>query len=401
MNAHVSLNATTPSINQKYDRVGSTKVDPKQGGYFLFRNSLQIAAETGLITPTAYIIAGHIARKPKDYPFTIGNLGRNLSMSRNTIRDAVRNLIQCGMAHEVFNSRGASVGFHLNLNAEVISPETGGQILTPLNGQDFDPTPGEPADPTPVQSTDPLYKKLSKERPASSLRSESGQTKASATITTERSGQVGFAFSDDQGVVPDQDIARIMHELRKLDLKGDPEDFELKRFVTDRIEFLTSDRVKNKLQRGGKEKAQANRNRIVDMCMRIVAKPDHRWSTKRIDPAHQARAERVKEQIADLERRSQTYRMQDGSEINGNEYARRLVDLRNHQDELVRVRMLKRPSNIDREEWRRKVEAAWTIEAVAKHVYGDQASAYLVVDEDRLGFRRQIHALREELSAMR
>lgn len=401
MNAHFSLNATTPSSNQRYDRVGSTKVDPKRGGYFLFRNSLQVAAEAGIITPTAYIIAGHIARKPSDYPFTIGNLVRNLTMSRNTIRDAVRNLIQCGMAHEVFNSKGNSIGFHLNLNVEVILPETRGQNLTPLACQDFDPTPVQPANPTPVQSADPLYKNLPKERPASSLRSESGQTKTSATIATDRAGQVGFAFSDDQGIIPDQEIARIMTELRKLDIKGNPEDFELKRFVTDRIEFLTSDRVKNKLQRGGKETVQANRNRIIDMCMKIIVKPEHRWSSKRVDPVHQARAERIKQQISDLERKSQTYRMQDGTEIDGQEYQRRLVELRNHQDDLIRSRMLKRPASIDREEWRRKVEKAYSLEATAACIYGDKAGAYLEVTEDRIGFRKQILVLRQELSMMR
>lgn len=399
MNAHVSLNATTPTSNQRYDRVGSTKVDPKKGGYFLIRNSLAMAAETGLITPTALIIAVHVARKPKDYVFTIRNLERNLPMTRNTIRTAVRNLVDHQIAHEVFNDVGHSIGFHLDLDAEVILPETG-QNLTPP-GEVPDPTPVQSVDPTPVQSVDPLYKNLPKEWPASSLRSESGLTKTSATIATDREGQVGFAFSDDQGVIPDQEIARIMTDLRKLDIKGNPEDFELKRFVTDRIEFLTSDRVKNKLQRGGKETAQANRNRIIDMCMKIISKPDHRWSSKRVDPVHQARAERIKQQISDLERKSQTYRMQDGTEIDGQEYQRRLVELRNHQDELIRSRMLRRPSGIDREEWRRKVEKAYSLEATAACIYGDRAGAYLEVSEDRLGFRKQIHALREELSTMR
>lgn len=400
MNAHASVKSTTPSFNQRYSSVGSTKVDPKKGGYFLIRNSLAMAAETGLITPTALIIAVHVARKPKDYVFTIRNLERNLPMTRNTIRTAVRNLVDQKIAHEVFNDRGHSIGFHLDLDAEVILPETG-QNLTPLNDADFDPTPVHFSDPDPVQSVDPLYKNLPKEWPASSLRSESGLTKTSATIATDRAGQVGFAFSDDQGVVPDQEITRIMAELRKLDIKGNPEDFELKRFVTDRIEFLTSDRVKNKLQRGDKQTSQANRNRIVDMCMKIISKPEHRWSSKRVDPVHQARAERIKQQISDLERKSQTYRMQDGTEIDGQEYQRRLVELRNHQDELIRSRMMRRPSNVDREEWRRKVEKAYSLEATAACIYGDKAGAYLEVTEDRIGFRKQIHELRAELATMR
>lgn len=362
-------------------------------GYNRISNSWNRAVQSGLLTTGAAALAMILVIQPETFDTSVRNLARISQMSRGTIQTAMNNLVQLGLADPVMKGN-ICIGYAVDFSREApgVDQKLGHGVAQNL---DQGGLKIEPHIKTPLQDSSSLR--------SSELRLASAKASAKpvATISVDRSGQVGFGFSDDQGVIPDAEIARIMTELRKLDIKGDPEDYELREFVTARIAFMTSPEFKGKkLQRGGKETTQDNRNRVIGFSMRIITKDGFKWGSKRVDPVHAERAQRIRAEIAELERRSQIYRMVDGSEITVREHDELMLKVQTHRDELIRKRLALRPESINRDVWRRRVEDLYTIEAATRHLFGDRADHYLVSDEDRTAYRRQANVLREELMRM-
>jgi hypothetical protein len=62
--------------------------------------------------------------------------------------------------------------------------------------------------------------------------------------------------------------------------------------------------------------------------------------------------------------------------------------------------MKAKPASVSREDWLRKLQSIYTIEAATQHLFGLEADRYLVADEDRGSYRRRASELREELSRL-
>lgn len=367
------------------------------------------------MTDAAMKIVHFLCRRSTGFKITHRNLAKQLGMGLATVTAAIANLHDLGVALKHLTDSRAT-GYEIDLNI-VIPGSSYEEFLKTKGSAGVSKTETPRVSETEtgrfqnrnmgVSETETIYKigledtsLRSEERAASSLRSEPASARPVATISVAGDGQVGFSFTDDQGVIPESDIQRIMADIRKTSSKGDPEDYELRQFITDRIAFMTSDTFKGqKLARGGKEVTQANRNRVMSFCMRIIDKPDFRWSSKRVEPAKRGRADAIRQQIAGLMRKAETYRMQDGSEISIAEYDAKMLDLQSHRTDLIAKRLKLRPKSIDPQRYRSKLEAI-TLEDVAKYIYGDKAPSHIPADEDRSEYRRQISALRAELSAM-
>lgn len=391
------------------DVFGTTmiKLEPGTTKFSRIPNSWSDAWLDRRMNDAAMKVIHFFCRKPQGFRVTHRTLAKRLGMGLTTITSAISNLHELGVALR-HSDDGRTTGYELNMNIEIpekpafrkVKEDNSVPETVTMRSQNGNAS---------VPETGTLYKRdsedtslRSEERAGPSILSGPASARPTATISADKAGQVGFGFSDDQGVIPESDIQRIMDELRKLDIKGNPEDYELRDFITSRIAFMTAPEFRGqKMQRGGKETMQANRNKVIGFCMRIISKPDYRWSSKRVNPEVRGRAESIRQQIAKLERQSQTYRMKDGRELNVSDFDALMLKLRTHQEEMITARMARRPKGLDYREWRDKVRSVITIEAAAYHLYGkDAADSYIPAEDDRLQYRRQANDLREELARM-
>ena len=393
------------------DVFGTTIIKRKPGAgenFSIIPNSWSDAWLDRRMNDAAMKVIHFFCRKPEGFRVTHRNLAKRLGMGLATVTSAIANLHDLGVA--LRNSGdGRTTGYEINMNITIPAPE---KLAFVKVSKDKSVSETETRrfqnGNTSVSKTETIYKTesqdtslRSEERAGPSILSGPARARPTATISADKAGQVGFGFSDDQGVIPETDIQRIMEELRKLDIKGNPEDYELRDFVTSRIAFMTAPEFRGqKMQRGGKETMQANRNKVIGFCMRIISKPDYRWSSKRVNPEVRGKAESIRQQIAKLERQSQTYRMKDGRELNVSDFDALMLKLRTHQEEMITARMARRPKGLDYREWRDKVRSVITIEAAAYHLYGKDADSYIPAEDDRLQYRRQANDLREELARM-
>lgn len=384
---------------------GVEEIPPGTPHFYRLSNSWAMALKVGAMTVGAIALANLLAVSGKNFDTSVRNISRCSKMSRSAVQNAMDNLVHLGLADPVMNGNHCfGYRVYLGRTPKVVGLKTGPSIALG-DGTENGPSMAWKPDQDGMDSV-PLYKEpedssslRSSERIAS-LRS-GASAKPVATITTASDGQVGFGFADDQGVLSELDILKVMTDIRKEDIGGDPEDHELRAMITGRIAFMTSPTFKgHPLVKGGKETAQANRDKVKSFCMRIISKSEFRWASKRVDPVHRDRVETIKRQIADLMRKTETYQLKDGSVVSPSTYSQIMLDLQTHRDQMIEDRIKVRPKAIPSRDWRQKLEERITLELVAKHIYGDAADAHLPADEDRMEYRRQISVLRSELAMM-
>lgn len=371
--------------------------------FYRISNTWSLALKAGAMTVGAIALANLLVVHSEHFDTSVRNMAKCSNMSRGAVQSAMGNLVDLGLADPVMRGNsclGYRVYFSRTPKIPGIKFEPheieGGPNIDPVVAQNMGQLGSEfePHIKTPLQDSS----LRSVERHASTVPAEARPV---ATISTGIDGQSGFSFADDQGVIPEMDIQRIMAELRRAGIKGDPDDYELRDFITSRIAFMTASTFKGKpMVRGDKDVAQANRNRVVTFCMRIIGKEDFRWSSKRVDPSLRRKADEIRAQIAELTKSAASYRMQDGSVISGVEYDAIALDLQTHRDEMISKRIRRRPDSYTVEAWRRYLNDSFTIKVVAEYIYQQKAPAHLPADEDRSEQRRKISELQAQLAAM-
>ena len=336
-----------------------------KSGFSMILNSWIDANLDGRLSHTTITMVLAAARKGERFHLTRGNLVKLTGMSHTTVSKAFGELIELGVASHGYRS-GQLFGYNLRMDVDIITPN-------PENGREPHPENG-PHIKTPDSRTSSLR---SEGRLASSLRSETSRTPGRVTISTAVGGQVGIDFHSTGPSITDRSIDRIVEELRRSDLRGDPEDDELRRFIAKRIEFIESRNWKGKpFETTGKDAERNNRLMIVQLCMGIVRKgPD--WKTKRRDPNERRAAEAAQRTIDTLWKDYDTRLMRDGSLIPVDEYDRITERLRREQARLIAK---------DRQETRRpswEIEDDYPLDRVARLIYAGEADHYLLSETDR------------------
>lgn len=367
---------------QSPDDAGYVGLTPLRGrsNFSMVLNSWIDATLDGRLSPSTLTIVLAVARKGERFHLTRGNVVKLVGMSHTTVSKAFGELIEIGVASHGYRG-GQLYGYNLRMDVDVspAGPESG-RSTRPENGLH--------------SKTQPEITSLrSEEYPfPASLRSAETGSPSRATIRTDRTGQVGLDFHSSGPAITDRMIDRIIDDLRKEDLRGDPENDELKRFIAKRIEFIESASWKGKpFATSGKDAERNNRMLVVQLCMSIIRKGAD-WKTKRRDAAQQRAAEAAQATVDQLWREYDTRHMRDGSFIRVDAYERIVEELRVEQRRLVAIERAKsrRPS------W--QIEEDFPLDRVARLIYLDKADSYILAEDDR-DRRQQIRNRVRELEA--